>query len=102
MPRVAILLTDFCTHAGTTVNTLAQFLDLLNTFELDIKAVYLDSGFYDAKMLTLLQVTLSGRRRLAADSDKTPSISLWVPDRLGIADPDAELRPQTWLAVDAS
>jgi hypothetical protein len=47
-------------HAYATLyarvdNILAEFLGLLNTFEFDVKAVYLDSGFYDGKCLTLLQ-----------------------------------------------
>jgi hypothetical protein len=43
------------TDGDTASDVLAQFLGLLNTFEFDVKAVYLDSGFYDGKCLTLLQ-----------------------------------------------
>lgn len=40
----------------TASDVLAEFLGLLEHFEFDVKAVYLDSGFYDGKCLTLLQV----------------------------------------------
>ena len=43
------------TDGDTASDVLAEFLGLLNTFEFDVKAVYLDSGFYDGKCLTLLQ-----------------------------------------------
>ena len=42
------------TDGDTASDVLAEFLGLLNTFEFDVKAVYLDSGFYDGKCLTLL------------------------------------------------
>jgi hypothetical protein len=42
-------------YGDTASDVLAEFLGLLNTFEFDVKAVYLDSGFYDGKCLTLLQ-----------------------------------------------
>jgi len=40
----------------TASDVLAEFLGLLEHFEFDVKTVYLDSGFYDGKCLTLLQV----------------------------------------------
>jgi hypothetical protein len=43
------------TDGDTASDVLAEFLGLLNTCEFDVKAVYLDSGFYDGKCLTLLQ-----------------------------------------------
>ncbi len=42
------------TDGDTASDVLAEFLGLLNTFKFDVKAVYLDSGFYDEKCLTLL------------------------------------------------
>ncbi|QLH82078.1 ISH3 family transposase [Halosimplex pelagicum] len=44
------------TDGDTASDVLAEFLGLLEHFEFDVKAVYLDSGFYDGKCLTLLQV----------------------------------------------
>ena len=43
------------TDGDTASDVLAEFLGLLENFEFDVKAVYLDSGFYDGKCLTLLQ-----------------------------------------------
>jgi hypothetical protein len=43
------------TDGDTTSDVLTEFLGLLDTFEFEVKAVYLDSGFYDGKCLTLLQ-----------------------------------------------
>ncbi|WP_254532715.1 ISH3 family transposase [Natrinema gelatinilyticum] len=43
------------TDGDTASDVLAEFLGLLNNFDFDVKAVYLDSGFYDSKCLTLLQ-----------------------------------------------
>ena len=39
----------------TASDVLAEFLGMLDNFEFDVKGVYLDSGFYDGKCLTLLQ-----------------------------------------------
>ena len=39
----------------TASNVLAEFLGLLEGLDLGVKAVYLDSEFYDGKCLTLLQ-----------------------------------------------
>ena len=44
------------TDGDTASEVLAEFLGLLEHFDFDVKAVYLDSGFYDGKCLTLLQV----------------------------------------------
>ena len=43
------------TDGDTASDVLAEFLGLLENFDFDVKAVYLDSGFYDGKCLTLLQ-----------------------------------------------
>ena len=41
---------------GDTVSSvLAEFLGVLDGLDTEIKAVYLDRGFYDSKCLTLLQ-----------------------------------------------
>jgi len=46
---------------------LAEFLGLLNNFDFDVKAVYLDSGFYDGKCLTLLRHITLQRQLAGAD-----------------------------------
>ena len=43
------------TDGDTASDVLAEFLGLPNNFDFDVKTVYLDSGFYDRKCLTLLQ-----------------------------------------------
>jgi len=39
----------------TASSVLAEFLGVLNGLDTEVKAVYLDRGFYDSKCLTLLQ-----------------------------------------------
>ncbi|MBS3761501.1 MAG: ISH3 family transposase [Halodesulfurarchaeum sp.] len=43
------------TDGDTPSSILAEFLGLLDRFEFDVKAVYVDSEFYDGKCLTLMQ-----------------------------------------------
>lgn len=43
------------THGDTASEVLAEFLGILDNLDMDVKAVYLDRGFYDGKCLTLLQ-----------------------------------------------
>jgi hypothetical protein len=43
------------TDGDTASSVLAELLGLLEQFDIEIKAVYLDRGFYDGKCLTLLQ-----------------------------------------------
>ncbi|THE63125.1 ISH3 family transposase [Salinadaptatus halalkaliphilus] len=43
------------TDGDTASDVLSEFLGLVSNFDFDVKAVYLDSGFYDGKCLTLLQ-----------------------------------------------
>jgi len=43
------------TDGDTASDVLAEFLGLVDDFEFEVKAVYLDSEFYDGKCLTLLQ-----------------------------------------------
>ncbi len=43
------------TDGDTASDVLTEFLGVLENFEFDVKAAYLDSGFYDGKCLTLLQ-----------------------------------------------
>ena len=43
------------TDGDTASSVLAEFLGLLDRFEFDVKAVYVDSEFYDGKCLTLMQ-----------------------------------------------
>jgi hypothetical protein len=39
----------------TASSVLAEFLGVLDGLDSEVKAVYLDRGFYDSKCLTLLQ-----------------------------------------------
>jgi len=39
----------------TTSSVLAEFLGVLEGLDVEVKAVYLNRGFYDSKYLTLLQ-----------------------------------------------
>jgi len=39
----------------TASSVLAEFLGVLDGLDTEVKAVYLDRGFYDSKCLTLLQ-----------------------------------------------
>jgi hypothetical protein len=43
------------TDGDTASGVLAEFLGLLDRFEFEVKAVYVDSEFYDGKCLTLMQ-----------------------------------------------
>jgi len=40
---------------GDTASSVAEFLGVLDGLDTEVKAVYLDRGFYDSKCLTLLQ-----------------------------------------------
>ena len=43
------------THGDTASDVLAEFLGLLDDFDFEVKAVYVDSEFYDGNCLTLIQ-----------------------------------------------
>jgi len=43
------------THCDTASQVLAEFLGLVDDFDFDVKAVYVDREFYDGKCLTLMQ-----------------------------------------------
>ena len=43
------------TYGGTASKVLAEFLDHVDEFEFEVKAVYVDSEFYDGKCFTLMQ-----------------------------------------------
>jgi hypothetical protein len=43
------------THGDTASEVLAEFLGLVDDFDFDVKAVYVDREFYDGKCLTLMQ-----------------------------------------------
>jgi hypothetical protein len=43
------------THGDTASDILAEFLGLVDDFDFEVKAVYVDSEFYDGKCLTLMQ-----------------------------------------------
>jgi len=43
------------TDGDTAAEVLAEFLGLLDNFDFEVKALYVDSEFYDGKCLTLMQ-----------------------------------------------
>ena len=43
------------THGDTASDVLAEFLGLVDDFDFEVKAVYVDSEFYDGNCLTLMQ-----------------------------------------------
>jgi len=41
--------------SSSASSVLAEFLDLADSFDFEVKALYVDSEFYDGKCLTLMQ-----------------------------------------------